>query len=219
MVSGQGDDRPHADPGGVHLQQDEGDPLLRLAFPLGAHQAEHAVGEVGVGGPDLRARQDVVVPVPHRRQLQSRQVRPGPGLGIALAPVVLTGQNPRQEEGFLLRAAVAHDHRPHHPQPHGRQARRPGPGAFGGEDVALHVAPAGPAVLRRPARRDPAPGMQDLLPGEAVVLLHEHAGRPPPGLAQFGGQVGVQEGAHLVAEGEILGGEVEVHGTARPIRA
>ena len=55
MVPGHGDDRLHLNPGRLHVQQQERNSGLRLAVELGPHKAEHAVGEVGVGRPDLRS--------------------------------------------------------------------------------------------------------------------------------------------------------------------
>ena len=51
--AGQGDDRLHRDARRRHVQQQEGDPLLRLAAGVGAHQAEHPVGELRMGRPDF----------------------------------------------------------------------------------------------------------------------------------------------------------------------
>ena len=56
---------------------------------VGAHQQEHLVGEVGAGGPDLRAVDDVVIAVEHGLGLQAREVGAGVRLGVALAPDVV----------------------------------------------------------------------------------------------------------------------------------
>ena len=69
--------------------------------------------------------------------------------------------------------------------------------------------PARAAVLDRPARRHPALARQDLVPADVVVLgqaqVVQHL------VAQVGRQLGLQEGAHLVAEGQVLGRVVQVH--------
>jgi hypothetical protein len=59
----QGDQRLDLDARRVHPQQQERDALLRLALAGGADQAEHPLGPLGVGRPDLRAVQDIVVAV------------------------------------------------------------------------------------------------------------------------------------------------------------
>ena len=48
------------------------------AARLGADQAEHAVGVLGVGGPDLGAVDDIVVAVPQRIFSEARS-EPEPG--------------------------------------------------------------------------------------------------------------------------------------------
>src|SRR3546814_20427563 len=59
MVAGEGADRLDADPRRGHVEQQETDPRLWLALGRGPDEAEHAVGEIGVGGPDIRAVQDL----------------------------------------------------------------------------------------------------------------------------------------------------------------
>ena len=55
------DDRPHGDARRLHVDQQEGDALLRLGVGIGAHQAEDPVGPMGERGPGLLAVDDVVV--------------------------------------------------------------------------------------------------------------------------------------------------------------
>ena len=84
------DDRPHRDAGRLHVDQQEGDALLRLGLGVGAHQAEDPVAPVGERGPGLLAVDDVVVaPLiigTHRPGAQAGEVGAGARLGIALAP-------------------------------------------------------------------------------------------------------------------------------------
>ncbi len=84
-------------------------PSCCRAVVAGAHQREHAVGVVRMRGPDLGAVDDVVVAVAHRAGLQRREIGAGARLGIALAPVILAGENPRQIEVLLLRRAETDD--------------------------------------------------------------------------------------------------------------
>ena len=94
---------------------------------------------------------------------------------------MLTRKDPRQEEVFLRRRAVMHQHRGDHLEPLRQQAWRAGPRAFGGKHIFLHRRPAGPAILGRPVDRAPAARGQDLLPGNRMLRLGKHRGRPPSG--------------------------------------
>ena len=58
------DDRLHGDARRLHVDQQEGDALLRLGLGIGAHQAEDPVGPVAHRVPGLRAVDDVVVALP-----------------------------------------------------------------------------------------------------------------------------------------------------------
>src|SRR3546814_5051060 len=49
MVAGEGADRLDADARRGHVEQQETDPRLWLALGRGTDEAEHAVGEMGVG--------------------------------------------------------------------------------------------------------------------------------------------------------------------------
>src|SRR5262249_41866349 len=161
-----------------------GDAVLRLAFGRGAHEAEHVVGDMGAGGPDLGAVDDVVVAVAHRARLEAGEVGARAGLGIALAEHDVTRDDPGHVPGLLLGRADLHDHRPAHARAHGEDARRVPRGRFAGEDVALGGVPAGAAMLLRPGRRRPAPARQQLVPALAGVELGEHAAGLAAGLAQ-----------------------------------
>jgi len=169
------------------------------------------VGEWGGGGPDLGAVQDVVIPVRLGAHLERGEVRPRAWLGVALAPVVVAGQDAGQVEGLLFGRAVLLDAGADHAQAHRRQRRRAGARALGGEDVALHLVPARAAVFHGPARGDPALGVKDLLPGDRVLLVDEDAGDHPAGLAQLGCQGLIEKGADFIAEGQLFGRQVEIH--------
>src|SRR3546814_20914560 len=85
MFARQRDDRLDLDAGRVHLEQDKSDTLLRLDIRIGAHEAEHAIGEMRVRRPDLRSVQYIIVAVADRAQLQRGKVGPRSRLRIALA--------------------------------------------------------------------------------------------------------------------------------------
>ena len=81
-------DRPRLDARRGHVEQHEGDAFVLLGR-VGAHQAEDPVGLVGVGGPDLLAVDQVMVALVLRLGLQTGEVGPGAGFGVALAPAGL----------------------------------------------------------------------------------------------------------------------------------
>ena len=198
------DDGLNGDPRGVHIQQQEGDARLGLAVAAGAHQQEHAVGVVGVGGPDLGAVDHIVVAVALREGLQRRQIGTGAGLGIALAPDILAGKNARQIMRLLLLGAEADQTGPAHLQAHGNQRRRLGAHQLLGEHRALADTPACAAILFRPVRRRPALCMQKTLPGHRLLHRREHRGGLAPRLQNLRGQRFIQERTHLLAEMPLL---------------
>ena len=171
VVAGDTADRPHRDARRGHVDQEKADALVLLGRGLAAaHQGEHAIGEMRVGGPDLAAVDHIMVAVAHRASGKRCQIGARARLGIALAPVIVAGQHARQVVRFLLRRAEAHDDRAGHAQARGRQGRGAGHRAFGLENPALFQSPAGAAMLERPGRGNPA------LPVEAAVPLHADIG-------------------------------------------
>ena len=140
----------------LHVQQQEADAHLADGLVRGPHQAEHPVRPLGIGGPDLRAVQDIVVAIPLGLERQGGQVRSRARLGIALAPPGVGGQDPGQVFGLLLGGAEGHDHRGAHGQPHVRGRGRARQGHLHLEDVLAAVAPARAAEFLRPVRGDPA---------------------------------------------------------------
>ncbi|MCY1409471.1 hypothetical protein D9M71_248220 [compost metagenome] len=207
MLAVEGDDRPHGDARGLHVDQQEGNAALLLGLRIGAHQAEDPVGVVGVGGPDLLAVHHVVVAVTHRAGLQRRQVGAGARLGIALAPPVLAAEDARQEARLLLRSAELDDHRRHHLHAEGNHTRRTGGSALLLEDVLLHDVPASAAIFRRPARGEPAALVERAHPLDLIFLAQALALQDAAGVLHR--QFIAQEGSNFVAEGELLGCELD----------
>jgi len=74
MLPRQGDDRTDRDSGSLHVEQNEGDPRLRLAIRPGPHEAEHPVGPMGMGGPDLGPIQDVAIAFAFCAELEGGEV-------------------------------------------------------------------------------------------------------------------------------------------------
>ncbi len=120
MLAGDKNDRVHPQPRGVHGDQQKGNARLRLARAVRAHQGKHPVGMVRVGGPDLTAVQHIVIAVPTRIEGQSGKIGARAGLGVALAPVVLAGEDAGEEGGLLFLRAVTHKDRAAHAEAHGR---------------------------------------------------------------------------------------------------
>jgi hypothetical protein len=203
------DDRPHRHARGLHVDQQEGDTLLRAALAGGAHQAEDPVGVLCQRGPGLLAVDHIDLAAALCTGFQRSQVGAGTRLGIALAPPVLARADARQEVRLLRRRAEGHDHRRHHAQAEGHQRRRAGVGAFLFKYVLLGGRPARPAKLHRPGRGHPALAVQGTVPEQVVVLVQalaaQHLG------AERGGQMGVDEAPDLGAEALVLGGVIEIH--------
>gem|GEM_PF-5844522 len=217
VVAVQGDDRPHTDARALHVDQQEADAALLLGLGVGAHQAEDHVGVLTKGGPGLLAVDHVVVAVTHGAGLEAGEVGAGTGLGIALAPPVLTGEDARQIMVDLLLGAELDDHRSDHVDAEGHGTRCAEGGALLVEDVLFHRAPGGAAQLHRPARRIPAALDQDLLPALVIFLGHVLAELDLGGDVRR--QLAFQKGAYFIAEGELFGRVVDVHGKVLMVRS
>ena len=205
----QGDDRLHADAGGFQVDQQAGDALLLLAAVVGTHQREHAVGAVGIAGPDLGAIDNIVVAIQHSGGFQRRQIGARAGLAIALAPDFFAGQDFRQVAGFLLRRAVDEQYRADHARAEMHGARRAAHEKLFLEDVFFGEGETGAAVLRVPVRRDPAGLRQHAHPALEVVAAELDAAIHL--VLDVRRQIFGGEGADLGAEGLFVGGETQVH--------
>ncbi len=196
----------------VHGQEQEGDAFLGAIEGARAHEAEHVRSVLGVGGPDLRAVQEVVIAVSHGAALERGQVRSGLGLGVALAPVVFPAKDAGKVVLLLRLRAAAQQRRAEHGEAHGGEGRRLRPGPLAGKDVALGEGPVAAAIFLGPARHEPALVIENLLPGQGVFLAGVHAGHVAPGVGELRRQGRGKEGPDLLAEGVFLGGEGELHG-------
>ena len=127
---------------------------------------EHApLRELGEGRPDLLPGDDPFVAVLDRARLQRGEVGAGLGLGEALAPDLLGGEDRLQVALLLLVGAVGDDDRAAHRQAEdvGR-ARRLQARGLADEDRLLDHRRAAAAVLLRPGDPGPAGLVQLVLP-------------------------------------------------------
>ena len=180
---------------------------------VGAGEQHHPVGDLREAGPDLLAVDDVVVAVLHGPGLERREVRARVGLGVALAPDLLAGED-LLEVALLLRVgAVGDDRRAGHAEAEDvERRRRPVEDQLLVEEELLHPREPAPPVLLGP-REPEEPGLVELpLPVAAELVelgprhvAHDRARGP------VRGQVGREPGAHLGAERLLLGSEPEVH--------
>ena len=166
-------------------------------------QAEHPVRLPRVGRPDLAAGAHQIVAVVDRGHGQGGEVGPGLRLGIALAEEHLAGEDAREEVVLLSLGPVLDDRVRDHANSHGRQGRSTSKGGLATEDVVLGEAPVTPTVLEWPRRCRPASGVQDSLPFEARVVVTVDTGHQAAGASKFRCQLLVEEGAHLVAKGDV----------------
>ncbi len=204
------DDRPHRDARRLHVHEQERDALLPLRrIRIGADQHEAPVGVMRGRCPDLLPVHHVVVAVPLRRGLQRGKVGARARFGEALAPPVIKVGGARQEAFLLLLGAELDQHRAEHGDVERRQLRRRRNLILLEEDHLLHRGPPWAAPLLRPGHRCPAALVEDALPSHGVLLARTVA--ETHALADLGGQVVADEGAHLVAECLFLRGKAQVH--------
>ena len=109
---GDGGERPDLHAGRVHGQDEPRDAPVAAVLGAGAHQQLAVVGHLGVGSPDLRSGDHVVVAVPDGPGAQRGEVAPGIGLGEALAPDLVAPEDGRQVARPLLGGALGDDGRP-----------------------------------------------------------------------------------------------------------
>ncbi len=212
-VPGDLAERADGDARRVHVDEEVGEPLVLRDARVGAGEQHHPVGDLREAGPDLLAVDDVVVAVPHGPGLERREVRARVGLGVALAPDLLAGEDLLEVALLLGVGPVGDDRRAGHAEAEDvERRRRPVKDQLLVEEELLHPRePAAPELLG--PREAQEPGLVKLplpVPAELVQLgprhvAHDRARRP------VRRQVGREPGSHLGAKGLLLGGEPEVH--------
>ena len=157
-------EKPSADVGTMTMDS----PRCRSASGSVRQASQNVVGVLDQAGPHLLPVDHVLVPVPHGHRPQSRQVGAGLRLGIPDREVELARGDPGQVERLLLGRPVPHDRRPHRVDGQERH-RHPGDRRLVGEDELVEHCPAAPAVLGRPAERQPAVATE--LPNDLAIRL------------------------------------------------
>ena len=177
---------------------------------VGARDEHAPLGVLRARGPHLLAVDDPLVAVLDRARLERRQVGAGLGLGEALAPDLVGGEDRVEVALLLLVGAPDHDRGTRQQQAeHVRRERRAGAAELLEEDRRLGHRRAAAAVLLGPVDAGPAAVGELALPvaqeavANAVVLrvgrvARRVVGQPPP---------------QLVAERELGVVECQVHGS------
>jgi hypothetical protein len=93
----------------AHRDREGGDATVCGHVVVRAGEEEAPLGLVGVTGPDLLARDDIVVPVAVGSRAQGGQVRARVGLAEALAPAVTTADDAGKEALCDLVAGMLED--------------------------------------------------------------------------------------------------------------
>ena len=203
--------------GRLHVNEEVGDALVLGSVRVRAREEDHPVALVRAGGPDLGAVDHVVVAVADGAGLETGEVRAGAGLAEALAPLLLAAEDARQVALLLLVGAIEQDRGAGPAQADTAETGGALAGELLVEDELLHDAQAGPAVLGGPMGGDPgarahgiAPGVPGGSGGGRGSASVEGGAEGGPA-AQLLGQLAGDEGAHLLPEGGVLFGVVEVH--------
>ena len=141
-------------------------PLCLAALGSVRDEEEAPFRHVRHAGPDLLAVDDVVVAVEHGARLEIGEVAARVGLGEALAPDLLGGEDLGQVPLALGRRAMAHDGRGRRGQPAPvERLRRLCARHLLVEDDLLHDRGAAPPVLGRPVHAHVARAVEPPLPG------------------------------------------------------
>ncbi len=178
-VPGDLSQRAHLDPGCMHVDDHVGQPVVTLRAGVGAGEQDAEVGHVRVRGPHL-------LPVEHEPVLLDAATRPDTGeigsrlgLGEALAPDLVPGEEWRQVARLLLLGPVGDDRRAGHAEPdHAHVRRRLGTRQLLEQDRLVRDRRARAAVLLRPRQPGVTGGVEGTAPGThrgEVVRLQAEA--------------------------------------------
>ena len=196
-LAGDLDQRLGFDPLLLHVHQEVGEALVLGGVGVGAGDEHAPLGVLGEGRPDLLPGDDPFVAVLDRLRLQRGEVGARLGLGEALAPDLLGGEDRLQVALLLLVGAVGDDDRAAHRQAeHVGRAGRFLARRLADEDRLLDQRRAAAAVLLRPGDPGPA-GLVQLAAATRGGRPSPPRGRPP---ARGPGWFSSSQVADLVAE-------------------
>ena len=150
---------------------------------------------------------DIFVALEYGFGFQGCEIRARAGFRIALTPPVFTGQNTGQNPVFLLLIAECVNYRSKHlhAKRHGRYGAVTG--AFFVENIALRNRPICAAKFCRPARCNPAFGVQNFVPSQQVFLGHVTTIQR----TQMLRIVFVNKGPHFFAESHVFWRKIYIH--------
>ena len=198
-------DGAHGDARRLHVDQQERNAGLRLAFGIGAHQAKNPFTILPQRGPGFLAIDDEFVAGALGPAFDRCQVGARARLAIALAPPDLAAGDAWQKALLLFRVAKGHDDRRDHDGAKRHHARRTGERAFFLEQMFLHGVPARAAKFPGPAVAEPAFFSENFGPALHVVT------RQTQGVVHLvrniSRQAGMNPGADFFAEGLLFRGE------------
>ena len=196
-VAGDLRHRPQLHAGRSHVDDQHRDPAVLRPGVVRAGQHAAPARELPPGDPGLLPAEHEVVAAVLSAGSQRREVGAGVGLGEALAPDLVGGQDRRDVPAPLLVAAEAQQRRPEHVEADDvRELRRAGGRELLVDDDLLGGRPAAAAELERPGAADVAGRVAAGLPGaERLHPVLERA-RETGGVRALGGE----EAADLLLE-------------------
>ena len=218
-VAGDLRERPHLDARRVHVDDQVREAGVPLRVRVGSRDEDAEVGDVRVRRPDLLPVEDEAVAVEPRGGADAREVRAGPGLREPLAPDLVGRQERLEVARLLLLGPAADDRRPRHPEPdHPDVRRRLRPRLLLEVDRLEPWGQPPAAVLRRPRDPDPAAVVERAAPLADLGPVEPSAAAAMA--TELVGEVLVEPGPQLLAEGSLLRRVAEVHAAMlRRVRA
>ena len=206
-----GDQRADLDARRLHVDHQVGDPTVPRRVGVGAHEGDPPLRVLGVARPDLLAVDQPPVAHIGGPGGEPGQVRARPRLAEELAPDLLGVEDPGQPTPLLLLRAVGQQGRPGQVDAGAVDGLGgAGAGVLHVEDGHLDRRGVAAAVGVGPVDAHPAvTGQAGLPPPSPLELLVERRER------RCRLDVGVEPSSDLVAEGDLVVGQGQVHGSSR----
>ncbi len=191
--------RANLDAGRAHVDDQAREALMPLGGGIASRDEQAPVGDVRVRRPHLLAVDHETGSLEPRARPNRGQVGTGLGLGEALAPDLLRGEDVREAARLLGVGAMGDDRRPGHSEPdHAEMLRRFGPRELLVEDRLIAVRLAAATVLGGP--------------GQAAVSRGVETATPVTGIGRVGAVLG-QPRTEIAAELRLVGCVAEIHGS------